>query len=82
MVYALEQRERDQHPEIGRQAEVAALRHQHNHAANRNSDDERENEKDAVGAHACHAVLAAALPKAACAAASRAIGTRNGEHDT
>ena len=26
--------------------------------------------------------LAAALPNAACAAASRAIGTRNGEHDT
>jgi PAS domain-containing protein len=30
----------------------------------------------------CQAVLAALLPKAACAAASRAIGTRNGEHDT
>ena len=29
-----------------------------------------------------YAVLAALLPKAACAAASRAIGTRNGEHDT
>ena len=28
------------------------------------------------------AVLAASLPSAACAAASRAIGTRNGEHDT
>jgi hypothetical protein len=30
----------------------------------------------------CQAVLAALLPKAACAAASRAIGTRNGEQDT
>jgi hypothetical protein len=29
-----------------------------------------------------YAVLAAPLPSAACAAASRAIGTRNGEHDT
>ena len=29
-----------------------------------------------------HAVLAISLPSAACAAASRAIGTRNGEHDT
>jgi hypothetical protein len=29
-----------------------------------------------------HAVLAAPLPSAACAAARRAIGTRNGEHDT
>ena len=28
------------------------------------------------------AVLAGFLPSAACAAASRAIGTRNGEHDT
>jgi hypothetical protein len=28
------------------------------------------------------AVLAAFFPSAACAAASRAIGTRNGEHDT
>ena len=29
-----------------------------------------------------HAWLAAFLPSAACAAASRAIGTRKGEHDT
>ena len=29
-----------------------------------------------------YAWLAAALPKAACAAARRAIGTRNGEQDT
>src|SRR5262245_37431555 len=29
-----------------------------------------------------HAVLAISLPSAACAAASRAMGTRNGEHDT
>ena len=29
-----------------------------------------------------HAVLAAPLLSAACAAASRAIGTRNGEHET
>ena len=31
---------------------------------------------------ASYAWLAASLPSAACAAASRAIGTRNGEHDT
>jgi hypothetical protein len=30
----------------------------------------------------CYACLAGALPSAACAAASRAIGTRNGEHET
>jgi hypothetical protein len=29
-----------------------------------------------------YAVLVAALPSAACAAASRAMGTRNGEHET
>jgi hypothetical protein len=29
-----------------------------------------------------YAWLAASLPSAACAAAKRAIGTRNGEHDT
>ncbi len=29
-----------------------------------------------------YAVLAISFPSAACAAASRAIGTRNGEHDT
>ncbi len=33
-------------------------------------------------AHAAHASPAAFLPSAACAAASRAIGTRNGEQDT
>ncbi len=29
-----------------------------------------------------YAVLLISLPSAACAAASRAIGTRNGEHET
>ena len=33
-------------------------------------------------AHAPHASPTAFLPSAACAAASRAIGTRNGEQDT
>ena len=35
-----------------------------------------------VGARSPHAVLAAFRPSAACAAARRAIGMRNGEHDT
>ena len=35
-----------------------------------------------VGGRSVNAWLAAVLPNAACAAASRAIGTRNGEHDT
>ena len=82
IVDALEQREREQYPEIGRQADGAELRHQHDHAGERNTDDKGEDKKDAVDAHARQAVLAAALPSAACAAASRAIGTRNGEQDT
>jgi hypothetical protein len=41
------------------------------------------NHGDALSATApAYAVLAAPLPNAACAAASRAIGTRNGEHET
>ena len=76
---ALKQRERDQHPEIGRQPNGAALRHQHDDAADRNADNDREDDKYPIDAHAW---LAAVLPSAACAAASRAIGTRNGEHET
>jgi|GEM_PF-3205987 len=43
--------------------------------------------ESAIGDFRCrpsspYAWLAAVLPSAACAAASRAIGTRNGEHDT
>jgi hypothetical protein len=38
--------------------------------------------RTACRTHGPYAVLATPLPSAACAAARRAIGTRNGEHDT
>jgi hypothetical protein len=38
--------------------------------------------KSKVANDDCYAVPLVPLPSAACAAASRAIGTRNGEHET
>ena len=67
---------------MGWQTNGAASRHKHNHTRDRNAENTREDEKVAVDSRAGQAVFATALPSAACAAASRAIGTRNGEHDT
>ncbi len=50
-------------------------------ASTRRSDFAKTGRED-DGRWQAYAWLAALLPSAACAAASRAIGTRNGEHDT